>query len=330
MTATDQILSVAARPTRLSALSGQEKLVAALRKHAAQRPPRVWMFSGEPGTGKTTVAKILAVAYQCRHMKLWGDPCDACYAKTSWAIHEVNAAEHSGVEEIEKLIHIAYHKPMQGNKRVLIMDEAQSLSATAWKALLKPTEETPEHTVWIFCTSDLRKVPAANQRRPVKYALRSLNVTETEKFLTRHAAAIGLTAPLAPLFEAAHTLGVGAPGVLLQALEKFAAGASAADSIAGADASTPEMFAMAKALTSGRWPAVAKYLRDATPDHARLIRAFVSSWLKGSLIKTQRPPKEQKAAAQGLIDLAIAPFDDAAMLPWLVGVLYKIAERYKT
>jgi len=327
-----EILSIGQRPTTLTGLYGQEKMVKAIRAHMSSRPPRVWLFSGEAGTGKTTVAGILAVSYNCTHMKLWGDPCKACTA-AQWSLHEINAAEKSGVEDMEKLIYIADHKPLRGSKRVIIVDECHALSAQAWKALLKPTEPPPEHAVWIFCTSELRKVPVANQRRPVKYTLRTLNFTEAEAFLTKYAAKtqIELKQSLEPLIEAVHTLGIGAPGVLLQALEKYAAGNSAADSVADAGGSTVDTYNLCKALTAGNWSKVAPHLKDATPDSARLIRAFVRSWLKGGLVSTKihLTPKQQEAAAQGLIDLANAPFEDSVMLYWLHGVLWKIARRYR-
>src|SRR5262252_8343139 len=100
------ILSVSTRPTTLSGLYGQSKLAAAIRNHMVKRPPRTWLFSGEAGSGKTTLARILAVSYNCIHMKLWGDPCTECAGKTAWgapwgdgssgatwAIHDINAAE---------------------------------------------------------------------------------------------------------------------------------------------------------------------------------------------------------------------------------------------
>jgi DNA polymerase III delta prime subunit len=315
------------RPTTLSGLFGQEKIVEAIRNHVATRPPRVWLFSGDPGCGKTTIAKIMSLAYQCTHQKLWGDPCKDCRTQT-WAIHEVNAAEHSGIEEVERLIHIADHRPLAGQKRVLILDECQNFSASAWKALLKPTEETPEHAVWIFCTSELRKVPAANQRRPVKYALRSLNINETEAFLRNAAQVAKVTQPLQPLFDIVHQMEVTSPGVLLQALEKYSVGCAPDECVVGVDGAKIDTYNLCKALTSGNWSKTASYLREATPDHARLIRAFVASWLKGGLTKMKLTPKAQEAAALGLIDLANAPYDDGAILFWLHGVLWKICNRY--
>jgi hypothetical protein len=295
-----------------------------------KRPPRVWLFSGETGSGKTTIAKIMTVAYNCTHMKLWGDPCDTCTEK-SWAKHEINAAEHSGVEDVESLIHIANHKPLEGSKRVITVDECQALSAQAWKALLKPTEETPPHTVWIFCTSELRKVPAANQRRPVKYTLLNFKIEEVETFLKKSAAAAGIKQPMAPLIDAALTIGLGTPGVLLQALEKYGAGCSAEESVTGVDTSTLDVVGIAKAVQAGNWPKVLSILpKNLTPEVARTLRAFVSSWLRGGLVspKMHLTPKQQEAAALGIIDLADAPYDDVIVY-WISAMLWKVTKRYR-
>jgi hypothetical protein len=162
--------------------------------------------------------------------------------------------------------------------------------------------------------------------------MRTLGISEVEAFLKTYAAKASITRPLAPLFEAIHTLGVSSPGVLLQALEKYAAGCPASDSATGADGSEIATYNLCKALTDGDWPGVVRQLSDATPDSARLIRASAAGWLRKGLVspKLRLTPKQQEAAALGLIELANAPFEDAMMLNWLYGVLWKIARRYRS
>ncbi len=216
-----ETLAKSLRPRRLSELVGQEALVKSIRKHIATRPPSTWMFVGPPGTGKTSIARILAVSYQCTHQEIWGDPCDLCWARRTQLYDETNASFISGVEELRAVVEMAGRRPINNPYRVFIVDEAQRISNAAQNMLLKPWEEPCSTTIWIICTTDPSKLQAALKRRPITYKLRSLGVGETETFLKAAAITAGIKIPLAPLFEQIHLAGIGAPGILLQALESM-------------------------------------------------------------------------------------------------------------
>jgi DNA polymerase-3 subunit gamma/tau len=331
---TSEALSVSMRPRKLSSMFGMDAAVVTLRKQMTTRAPRTILLSGAPGTGKTTLGRLIALAVQCDHTTVWGDPCDVCRARViSWspfqsdfAIHEINAAEHSGVEELEAICRLSYSRPMTGLRRVVILDECHSLSAAAWKTTLKPMEEPPPHMLWILCTSDVRKVPAANQRRAAKYAMRELGVTDTEKFLACYAKAAGVTRALAPLVEVCHTMQVGSPGVLLQALDKYAAGASPKDSVTGSDGSGVDSLRICKAVTAGDWRTVAGFVKDMTPDDTRWVQMSLAGWLKGCMVRGQGADAER--AAVSLIEISSPPWDDTMRAQWLAGTLFKITKRY--
>ena len=325
-----KVLSTSLRPRSLSHLYGQDETVKAIRKHMEKRPPAAWMFHGSSGTGKTTIASIMAIAFQCPHMKLWGDPCDACWkAKASFAIHEISGSDVTGIDELRNVVEMSKYRPTNPDgKRVIILDEAQKISNSAMNMLLVPFEKPPAHAVWIICTTEPNKILVTLQRRCVAYQMKPLGVSAAEAFLTKQAARAGITRPLALLFEQCHLMQVTAPAILLMALEKFAAGASATDAVTGADGSGLDTYRICKAVTNGSWKDIAVSLKDATPDQSRLIRASVAGWIKGCMARATSSPELDRHSAS-LLELCQPPIDDATMAHWLWGTLWRISKRYK-
>ncbi len=172
-----------ARPTQFAQVIGQADVTDVLHKQSMKH---FWHHSyllyGPSGTGKTTVARILAMALNCQTMNGTGEPCGVCLSckailkQSHWDLIEVDAATNRGIDDVIEVKRRAYLTPMTpGGKKVYIIDEAQQLTAPAWGALLKLLEEPPEHLTIILCTTEVEKVPQTIQSRCMAFEFKSLS-----------------------------------------------------------------------------------------------------------------------------------------------------------
>ena len=189
------------RPQTFDEVSGQEHVLHTLRNAIGSgRIAHAYLFSGPRGTGKTTMARLLAKAVNCLNPDPAARPdntCPICTAVTEGRLLdliELDAASNRGIDEIRDLRDKINFAPGQARYKVYIIDEVHMLTEPAFNALLKTLEEPPAHAIFVLATTDPQKVPATIVSRCQPFAFRRLTVSEIVARLQELVAAEGLTA----------------------------------------------------------------------------------------------------------------------------------------
>ena len=188
------------RPRTFDEVRGQDAVCTAL-KHQVEsgRVGHAYLFCGTRGTGKTSVAKILARAVNCEHPEN-GNPCGVCPAcqailkDSSMNVTEIDAASNNGVDNIRDIRDQVQYSPTEGKYRVFIIDEVHMLSTGAFNALLKTLEEPPSYCIFILATTEVHKVPVTVLSRCQRYDFRRIPASVIADRLKELCGAEGISA----------------------------------------------------------------------------------------------------------------------------------------
>lgn len=170
------------RPDTFEDVKGQEAIVTTLKNQIKTgRIGHAYLFCGTRGTGKTTIAKIMAKAANCEN-PIDGSPCKTCAmcqkiaAGTGMNVIEIDAASNNGVDNIREIVEEVSYSPTEGKYKVYIIDEVHMLSTGAFNALLKTLEEPPSYVIFILATTEAHKIPITILSRCQRYDFKRISI----------------------------------------------------------------------------------------------------------------------------------------------------------
>jgi DNA polymerase III delta prime subunit len=269
----ETVLINSMRPKKLDDILGQKEIIDSIKKQfESKKIPHFFMLIGDSGTGKTTIARIIALMLQN------ADPTDKL---SKYDIQEINAADKNGVDDIRQLIELSKFKPINPSiSKVLILDECHQLTTSAQNALLKITEDAYSHLYFIFSTSNSTKIIEALKRRAYIIRTKGLCDDDIEELLERACDKYNTDKEIVPLKEALIEHGINSPGFILQAVEKYFNGHEVSECIMLGNSTNIDTRKLCLLISKGDWKSSAILLKTSKKEDVVMLRMCITGYLK--------------------------------------------------
>jgi DNA polymerase-3 subunit gamma/tau len=312
-----QVLSLALRPQTIDAIIGNAAITSAIKTQLSERiPVGIWL-SGDPGTGKTTLSKIIARMV------------NAGIDESQLDIQEINGQSENGIDRVRELIEQSKYRPFTG-RRVVIINEAHGLTSASKNALLDPLESKNESTLWIFTSMSDRmdkdeKLDKALRRRLTHYALKPMSEIEVRALVQRASENTSVQLDTTSFITLMVKSKIGSAGEILAAWELYASGIPLAGCVTSA-AHNPQFFDIANAVLKGDWNTTRTMLAAIPTADSRGLRSVVSYQLRATMLKADMSAKTD-ALATCVAGLGQSNYEAGLDHAVLCALLYKVCRQ---
>lgn len=286
-----KVLSVALRPTKLEDVVGQEESVQVISKQfETKRIPHFYLITGPTGSGKTTFSRIIA-------NMLGGGSSD---------IMEINASDKNGIDDIREIISKLNYKPIYPSSvKVVIWDEAHQITTAAQNALLKTTEDTPESSFIIFCTSNETKIIPALKRRAYILQTREIDDNSIRILVKRAKEYVGFTGDTEYFENKMIDEEIRSPGIILQHAEKFFSGQSINIEKEEENIDTKKLCNL---VSKEDWNSCLPILKNVKKENVIMLRMCITGYLKTVLLNSK--PEKAVLIAKAILKINTDVYDD--------------------
>jgi DNA polymerase-3 subunit gamma/tau len=322
-------LALSMRPQTFEELVGLDRLVKKIRGQMdSGHSSRCWLLHGQTGTGKTTIARIMAISLQCTHQKRFGHPCRKCRRRSSaFDIVEINASDITGIDALREATSGAFNFPKPGSKkRVYILDEAHQLSKHAQNLLLKFFEESPKTTWWFICTTKPVSILDTLQSRCTMYEISTLDISGVKKLVKRALEKCKSDKSVSELADCLLEKGITGGRSVLRAVQKYIEPETTAEEASKVALETEaDVYAICRGVIKGDWESVGKRLMSTAPESNVIIRRRVSQYLQAILVAETDFSERTNVISKSIL-LLNSVGDD---MPATVAVLWKLCKYFR-
>jgi DNA polymerase III gamma/tau subunit len=261
---------------------------------------------------------------------LFGTPCKECRVRLkSYDIYEINAAEVTGIRELQEALQGSSYAPRLGEYRIYILDECHRLSDAAQNLALKYLEDSPETTQFILCSTAPQKLIETLRSRCTVYRLRELGIEDITVLIEVLLKKISSDLPADRLADALVERGVSYPRLIAQAVEKYSAGATPDEAADVEGATEVDTKVLSRALIKGDWASVAGFLANSQVADIKAIRMSCIAYLRSILWAAPEISDGTRVVAKAIESLCVLQnAEDLVMSAAVSAALYNVASYF--